>query len=54
MRAGYSAEMYLYESIVYPDAFVVPGFHSGIMPPVHGQRLDDQAIADLVAFLASQ
>ncbi len=51
---GFSAELYLYESIVAPDAHVVPGFHAGVMPGNFRQRLDDQQLADLVAFLLTR
>ena len=50
-KAEYAAEPYLYESIVYPSAYVVEGFQSGIMPANFRQRLSEQQLADLVAFL---
>jgi mono/diheme cytochrome c family protein len=43
--------VYVEESIVDPNAYVVPGFQPGIMPPNFGQMLKKQQIADLVAFL---
>lgn len=46
-----SAEAYILESIVNPDAHVVDGFQGGIMPPNFGQRLSQQQLADLLAFL---
>jgi cytochrome c551/c552 len=49
-----SAEAYLVESIVDPDAYIVDGFQDGIMPQGFGQRLTEQQLADLVAFLLSQ
>ncbi len=51
---GDPAEAYLVESIVNPGARVVEGFQDGIMPPTYGQRLSEQQLADLVAFLMSQ
>lgn len=54
MKPGYSAEMYLYESIVNPDAYIVEGYRSGIMPHHYRQRLSTQEIADLLAFLTIQ
>ena len=42
---------YTHESIVDPNAYVVPGFSAGIMPPDFGQKLSEKQIADLVAFL---
>jgi len=50
-KPGYTAEMYLYESIISPNAYVVAGFQSGIMPAEYADRLSDQQLADLVAFL---
>jgi cytochrome c551/c552 len=50
-RPGHSAALYLYESITRPNAYLVEGFSSGIMPQDFRQRLKAQQIADLVAFL---
>ncbi len=49
--SGKSAEEYLRESIVNPNAFVVEGFPSGVMYQNYGKELSEQEIADLVAFL---
>ena len=46
-----TAEAYILESIIDPDAHIVEGFNGGIMPPNFGQRLSEQQLADLVAFL---
>jgi len=51
---GYDARRYLVESIVVPNAYVVPSYVAGLMPPYYGQRLDSQQLADLLAFLESQ
>ncbi len=48
---GLSAEEYLYQSIVDPDAYVVPGYPAGTMPPDAQERLTEEQIQDLVAFL---
>lgn len=53
-KPNYTAEMYLYESIVYPNAFVVSGFQKNGMPVTFGQRLNQQQFADLVAFLLTK
>lgn len=53
-RPDYSAELYLYESIVYPNAHVVAGFHGNVMPAGFKQRLSDQQLADLVAYLLTR
>jgi len=48
---GQSAEAYLRESIVNPDAHIVDGFSQGVMYPNYGRDLTEQEIADLVAFM---
>jgi len=40
------------ESIVNPDAQITPGFQPGLMPKDYGEKLSEQQLADLVAFLA--
>ena len=45
-----SAEDYAYTSITRPGAYVVDGF-SNAMYTQYGQRLSDQQIADLIAYL---
>jgi cytochrome c len=52
-KPGYTAIQYLHESIVAPNAFVVPGFSAGIMPQTFAQTLTPQQIADLIAYLLS-
>jgi mono/diheme cytochrome c family protein len=39
-------------SIVDPDAEVTEGFQPGVMPQDYGEKLDEQQLADLVAFLS--
>jgi len=51
---GYSVRQYLVESILHPNAYVVPGYGANIMPNAYGQRLDLQQLADLIAYLESQ
>jgi mono/diheme cytochrome c family protein len=50
-KPGYSAELYLYESIIAPNADIVPGFQKDIMPAEPGTMLTDQELADLIAYL---
>ncbi len=52
-REGYSAEIYIYESITQPNAYIVEGFADGLMPPNFKDVLTPQQISDLVAYLAS-
>jgi cytochrome c2 len=49
--AATSAEQYLHEAIVLPDAYVVSGFQPGLMPKNFGEKLTKQDLADLIAYL---
>ncbi|MEN8235600.1 MAG: hydrogenase iron-sulfur subunit [Actinomycetota bacterium] len=49
--SGLTAEEYLYESIVDPDAYVVEGFDPGVMLQNFDDTLTDEQIENLVAFL---
>jgi hypothetical protein len=51
--ADYSIRRYLVESILHPQAYLVPDY-ANVMPPNYGSRLDLQQLANLVAFLESQ
>ena len=51
--AGMSAEEFLEQSIVEPDAEVTGGFSPGVMYQNYGSDLSEQEIADLVTYLAS-
>jgi cytochrome c551/c552 len=53
-KQGYPAELYLYESLVYPEAFAVEGYPSGLMPAEVVKQLSQQQLADLIAFLMTQ
>ena len=46
-----TAEEYLHESIVSPDAHIVDGFTPGVMYQNFGAELNEQEIADLVAYM---
>ncbi len=50
-KPGMSASDYLHESILKPNAFIVPGFPAGLMPQNFAQVLTPQEIEDLVAYL---
>lgn len=50
---GLSAEAYLHQSIIEPEAFVVPGFRP-IMYPKYADHFSEQDIADLIAFLMTR
>jgi mono/diheme cytochrome c family protein len=51
LRPGYTAEEYLYESIVAPNAYVVADFQPDIMPKVFLDTLPPQDLADIIAYL---
>ncbi len=42
---------FIRESIVDPDAQITEGFQPGLMPKDYGEKLSDQDLSDLVAFL---
>jgi mono/diheme cytochrome c family protein len=50
---GVSAEDYLRQSIVDPNAYVVEGYAPGVMYQNWGEDLTEQEINDLVAYLMS-
>jgi len=49
----YTVTQYLVESIVHPEAYIVPDYQN-VMPNIYGNQLTTQQLADLVAFLDSQ
>jgi L-cysteine S-thiosulfotransferase len=48
---GQSAEEYIRESILNPEAHLVEGFPSGTMPQVWGDELSDEQLNQIVAYL---
>ena len=52
-KAGKPLEAYVKESIEDPNAYVVPGFPKGVMPPDFKSTLSAQQIADLVAYIVA-
>ena len=49
-RPSMTAAAYLYESITAPSAYIVPGYQN-VMPGDFGQRMSDQELADVIAYL---
>jgi nitric oxide reductase subunit C len=49
--SGMAADDYLVQSVRQPDAHIVAGFGSGIMPGTYGSQLSEQQVKDLVAYL---
>ncbi len=50
---GYTPEAYLRESILVPCAVQATGYNCQIMPSNYGEKLDAQALADIIAYLLS-
>ncbi len=48
-----TAEEYLKESIVSPDAYVAKGFNKGIMPTGYAEAFSQQELGDLIAYISS-
>jgi mono/diheme cytochrome c family protein len=46
-----SPAAYLYESIVEPNAYVVQGYPSGVMPQNYEQTLTTEQIVDIIAYM---
>jgi cytochrome c2 len=53
LEQGKSAEAFLHEAIVDPNAYIPEGFAANIMPTTYGSQLSEQQINDLVAYLLS-
>ncbi len=51
IEQGKSAEQFLHEAIVDPNAYIPEGFSANIMPTNYGTQLTEQQINDLVAYL---
>jgi mono/diheme cytochrome c family protein len=49
--SGQSAEEYLRDSILNPDAYLVETFPAGTMPQVWGDELSDEQVDQLIAYL---
>jgi mono/diheme cytochrome c family protein len=50
-KAGMPLDEYVKESIVDPDAYIVPGYQKGVMPTNFGDTLTDDAVQALVQYL---
>lgn len=48
---GLSAEEYIRQSIVEPNAYLVEGYDAGVMYQTYGAELSEQEINDLVAYM---
>ena len=50
----YSAENYIQELILFPNAYIVEGYPQDVMPKTFGETLEEQALDDLFTFLLAQ
>jgi cytochrome c551/c552 len=46
-----TAEIYLRESIIDPDAYLVEGYPKGVMPSRYGEQLSEEQVESLVLFM---
>ncbi len=51
--AGKELEPFVYESIVSPNAYIAQGYPRDVMPRDFGDRLGDEQLAELVAFVSA-
>jgi len=51
MVSGVSAEDYLRQSILEPDAYLVEGYPASVMPKVWGEHLSEEQVNGLVEYL---
>lgn len=51
MVSGVSAEYYLRQSILEPDAYLVEGYPASVMPKVWGEQLSEEQVNGLVEYL---
>jgi mono/diheme cytochrome c family protein len=48
---GQSPGLYLYDSVVHPNDYILEGYPANIMPATFGDTLSDQELADMLAFM---
>jgi cytochrome c553 len=48
---GYPAELYIYNSIIHPNDYIVEDFVGDLMPTGYAEALSEQDIYDIVAYL---
>jgi cytochrome c2 len=53
-NAGKTTEQYLAESILRPNAYIVPGYQGSIMPQTYCDQFDIFDMRDLIAYLRTQ
>jgi len=50
---GYTPEQYIAESIVMPNAYIVDGYNSGVMPQLYGDQISAQDLVDIISYVRS-
>jgi len=53
-NAGKTAEEYIAESIIHPNAYIVPSYAPGVMIQDFGVKIDIKDLQDLIAYLETQ
>lgn len=53
-NASKRLEEYLVESILDPEAYVLPGYYRGVMPRNYAEHLTWQDLKDLIAYIMTQ
>jgi cytochrome c2 len=51
LKPGYSSAVFIYESIVNPNAYIEQGFQANIMPATFSKQLSPQDMADILAWI---
>ncbi|MDX1991608.1 MAG: c-type cytochrome [bacterium] len=50
-RPPLTAAAYIYESIVYPGAFILEEYDDVNMPRIYGEQIPDDELGDIIAYL---
>jgi mono/diheme cytochrome c family protein len=53
-QAGVSPALYLHDSIVAPNDYIVSGYPANVMPQIYGDTISIEDLAILVAYLLAQ
>ena len=51
---GQSPALYLYNSNIAPNDYIVSGYPENIMPQNYGETISQEDLADLLAYLLAQ
>jgi cbb3-type cytochrome c oxidase subunit III len=50
---GEKGEDYIHQSIIQPNAVIAEGYQPNLMPQIFGERLSEENLSDIIAYLAS-